>query len=301
MGEEKRKALAEKRAAEDAAKEAARLKAKEERMKQLLQQQKSAEETRKASIAKDSANFEEKRRTLNLPATFRTLRRALVREGESFESKKAGELERYVIVTVEEVIGNRARISAPMIGWVTVITKKGLLIDLQTENIQAYPMLGATQVSEIAKVSFTAMQKAKKKEKESAKKKKVSKRDQTRSCASSDSGSSTSKKSYKKPYKKVKKAKEYVKINTVDADGFNTITKKSKRRMLKIESGKWYRTTRAAVVRRAKSKNSVWRGDLYQNTRVYVVTVDHEAGRAQISAPCVGWISIVTSKGSMLK
>merc|ERR1712176_567104 len=135
---------------------------------------------------------EEKRRTLNLPATFRTLRRALVREGESFESKKAGELERYVIVTVEEVIGNRARISAPMIVWVTVITKKGLLIDLQTENIQAYPMLGATQVSEIAKVSFTAMRKAKKKEKESAKKKKVSKRDQTRSCASSDSGSSTS-------------------------------------------------------------------------------------------------------------
>lgn len=292
----------EKRRARDAERRMKQEKERQARLEAKLAELKKKQET----TAADLKNKNEKIQSSGLPATFITLRRALVRAGAEMTSKEVGEIENKTVVEVHEISGNRARIVLPFAGWVSIITKKGVLIDLRTQNVAAFPALGATHIPEIAKVKYSEKKvipapkesKPAKKSKPTKKNKtfrkpvrtfrtpvNTQKRRQSIGSASSDSGSTST---------TMKIAPQ------VDADGFTSVVYKKNRKMKKISKG-WYKTVRAAVVRQTMSKQSRFICDLKSDESVYVAFVDENAKRARITQPTRGWISILTAKGKMLR
>merc|ERR1712025_1512660 len=92
---------------------------------------------------------------------------AQVRTGKSLESDKFAVVLEGRYITVEEVVDNRARISTPVVGWVTITTAKGLLINPQLhmvgESCQAFPSLGCKKVSKLATTNAMPKRKPEKK------------------------------------------------------------------------------------------------------------------------------------------
>merc|ERR1712241_855458 len=93
-----------------------------------------------------------------LPAAYLTFRAAKVRQGHSLDSEEVGNIPRCEVM-VEEVVENRARISSPMKGWVSIATKNGLLLDFTS---RAFPALGSSNVYKEAMVSYQDEQAKKK-------------------------------------------------------------------------------------------------------------------------------------------
>merc|ERR1712241_767362 len=93
-----------------------------------------------------------------LPAAYFTYRAAKVRQGHSLDSEEVGNIPRCEVM-VEEVVENRARISSPMKGWVSIATKNGLLLDFTSRS---FPTLGSTKVYKEATVSYQEEQAKKK-------------------------------------------------------------------------------------------------------------------------------------------
>lgn len=255
------------------------LKLKEERMAKFL------EEAREGKI---------------LPAAFQLLRHAQVRTGPSLESDKVVVILEHRYITVEEVVGNRARISTPVAGWVTVKTKLGLLINptqMKGDLCKAFPALGLPTVAvpAVAKVPFKIPTKKVEKKKVEKKvevkskhvrKNSIASQKSTQSNSSSDSGSTESAPS-----------KKYVTIGPKIA---KPAAKKAQVGR-KIIPGRSYKACRAAVVRSELQRKSKYITTLNEGAVVYVEKVYPKAHRAKITSPVRGWISTWTKNGRLLQ
>jgi len=245
--------------------------------------------------------LEEAREGKNLPAAFELLRYAQVRTGQSLVSDKVKVINGYI--TVEELVGNRARISTPVAGWVTIKTKLGLLINptRSADSCQAFPALGlpSVAISDVAKIphKMTSKKIEKKKiveKKVEAKKVKtkhvrrnsIASQKSTHSNSSSDSGSTESAPS-----------KKYVAIGPKIAQP----AQKKAQMGRKIIPGRSYTTSRAAVVRSELQRKSKYITTLNEGAIVYVEKVYPKAHRAKITSPVRGWISTWTKNGRLLQ
>merc|ERR1712079_767582 len=125
----------------------------------LKEQEAKAEAARVVSAAQILAKAKENvGRHTKLPAAYMTFRAAKVRQGRSLESEEVGIVPKCEVM-VEEVVENRARISSPMKGWVSIATKNGLLLDFTSRS---FPSLGSAKVYKEATVSYQEEQKKKK-------------------------------------------------------------------------------------------------------------------------------------------
>jgi len=245
--------------------------------------------------------LEEAREGKNLPAAFELLRYAQVRTGQSLESDKVKVINGYI--TVEELVENRARISTPVVGWVTIKTKLGLLINptRSADSCKAFPALGlpSVAISDVAKIPHKMTSKKVEKKKIVEKKVEVKKvktkhvrrnsiasQKSTHSNSSSDSGSTESAPS-----------KKYVAIGPKIAQP----AQKKAQMGRKIIPGRSYTTSRSAIVRSELQRKSKYITTLNEGAIVYVEKVYPKAHRAKITSPVRGWISTWTKNGRLLQ
>lgn len=256
------------------------------------------------SCLSQSESFE-----VQFPATFMTRRLAQVRKGDSLQSEKVTELPAQTFVEVQEVCGNRARISSPAKGWVSIVTKRGLLLDLRVENMRAFPMLGAKTIDKEAKVSYKEMKKTSIADKA---KNTVKKGDwDCQVCGATGCFASRThcfKCNCPRGQTKAQNDRQIQKNNSdilssssSESGSSKSIPMATKAAVRYVRSGKTYVTLRAAAVREGKDKASRFVANLQKNDRVYVDYVDHKNLRARISSPYRGWISTWTQKGRLLK
>jgi len=272
-------------------------------------ERKQREEQRAKAIQQKVASAGAKGSKFQFPATFMTRRLAQVRKGDCLQSEKVTELPAQTFVEVHEVCGNRARISSPAKGWVSIVTKRGLLLDLRVENMIAFPMLGAKTIHKEAKTSYKDMKKPSIADKA---KKTVKKADwDCQVCGATGCFASRThcfKCNAPRGQSKVQHDKQVQKNNvdilsssSSESGSSKSFTVATKAAVRYVKSGKTYVTLRAAAIREGKDKASPFVANLQKNDRVYVGHVDHKNLRARISSPYRGWISTWTQKGRLLK
>merc|ERR1719204_1870309 len=255
-------------------------------------------------------------RHTKLPASYLTLRAAKVREGRSLESKEVGIVPRCEVMVVE-VVENRARISSPLKGWVSIATKNGLLLDFTSRS---FPTLGSTKVYKEATVSYQEEQ-AKKKamvsKKVAVKKQSVKKQSITWDCkvcgttgcfASRQScfkcGAPKSNSVHSSWNSKAKPVVQSSAVSVKSASSSDSGSSKSvpvSKPAAPIKSGKSYVLNRMVALQQSREKSSKWVANLNANSKVYVDYVDHKNCRARITSPMRGWISTWTKDGRLLK
>jgi len=269
---------------------------------------KNAIERKQKEAQRVKAIQKKTRSTLKFPATFMTRRLAQVRTGASLQSEKVTELASETFVEVQEVTGNRARISAPVKGWVSISTKRGLLLDLRVENIREFPLLGSKEIHAEAKVSFTEL----KKQTPTMKSKKDVKRDwDCKACGATGCFASRTRcfkcnapRGQANPVNEKQVQKNNVDVlssSSSESGSSKAIPVVMKAAVRYVKSGKTYITLRAAAIREGKDKTSRFVANLQKDDRVYVDYVDHKNLRARITSPYRGWISTWTTKGRLLK
>merc|ERR1719219_1627755 len=256
------------------------------------------------------------KRNLELPAPFLTLRNAKVRQAYSLESDEVGIVPRAGEVMVVEIVENRARISSPMKGWVSIATKNGLLLDFTSRS---FPALGSAKVYKEATVSYQEEQ-AKKKatvSKKVAVKRAVQKQSNTWDCkVCGTTGCLASRQSCFKCgapksnsvssgwNSKATPVLQSSAVSVKSASSSDSGSSKSipiSKPAAPIKSGKSYVLNRMAALQQSKDKTSKWIANLNANTRVYVDYVDRKNRRARITSPMRGWISTWTKDGRLLK
>jgi len=261
------------------------------------------------------------------PVSDKLMRLAKIREGRSLESKPVptGELPMNTVVEVIQVQGNRAQISAPIKGWLSITTKNGPLlnfsqakyhkrtknrgkIDLLFDGCQ-FPALGEVNVPEEAKISYHA-QETKPKEAPKAKNSKRAADWDCRVCGAkgcfgsrqlcfkcnAPKSNSVSSKTTEPALKSQDGS-----IRSSSSESGSSKSAPIETPALPIKSGKSYHLLRAAVIREKMDKRSKWIANLEENARVYVDFVDRKNRRARITSPYRGWISTWTQKGRLLK
>jgi len=272
--------------------------ARVEKEKREKKEKKEREARETKAKEENLARFlKEVREGKSLPAVFNLIRHAQVRTGKSLESDKVAVVLEGRYITVEEVVDNRARISTPVVGWVTITTAKGLLINPQLhmvgESCQAFPSLGCKTVSKLA-TTANAMPKRKPEKKKVVGKKvepaKYVRKDSITSERSSNSSSDSGSSEVAAP------AKKYVTIGPKSAK----IAPKKASTGRKIIPGRTYTTCRAAVVRSELQRKSKYVTTLNEGAIVYVEKVYPKAHRAKITSPIRGWISTWTKNGRLL-
>jgi len=255
-----------------------------------------------------NAFLEDVRQGKMLPASFRLIRAAKVRAAASMKSKEITNIHEGRFVIVAEVAGNRARITSPVKGWVTIVTKKGLLIDPQMHMIgdahHAFPVLGcdASEINQALatevklpetmrpkKVQATPKESKPMVKKQNAKHKRRLSINSSKSSSnsSSDSGSSSPSTSQKK--------------FTMIGPKQPIVQPKKKSTGRAIVAGRSYFICRDAVVRAELPRDSKFLTNLQEGTKVYVEKVYPKAHRAKITTPVRGWISTWTKKGRLLQ
>jgi len=255
-------------------------------------------------------------RHTKLPAAYLTLRAAKVRQGPSLESKEVGIVPKSEVM-VEEVIENRARISSPLQGWVSIATKNGLLLDFTSRS---FPSLGSAKIYKEALVSYKEEQEKKKvtiSKKVAMKKQPVKKQSITWDCkVCGTTGCFASRQScFKCGAPKSNsvssgwnhKAKPVLQSGAVSVKSASSSDSGSSKSIpiskptAPIKAGKSYILNRMAALQESKDRRSKWIANLDANSRVYVDRVDRKNWRARISSPMRGWISTWTKDGRLLK
>jgi len=281
----------------------------------------------KAKAIQEEIARKNKHKEAQFPATFLTLRLAQVRKAFSLESEKVTELKRHTPVEVAEVEGNRARITIPVEGWMSIVTKNGLLLDLCTQSVRAFPALGATEVYKEATVAYKKPKTLKEVALNTTKlpngKKKFdwdcrvcgakgcfASRQYCYRCKAPRSKSVALE---KKPTQNTPVDARSLKSSStaISASGVMQSAPSSDSGSsscsapvpppIVVKRGRTYLTLRAAVVRKEVSKKSKQIARLEENQKVYVDLVDHKNLRARISSPVRGWISTWTRNGRLLK
>merc|ERR550519_2658770 len=242
------------------------------------------------------------KRNLELPAPFLTLRNAKVRQAYSLESDEVGIVPRAGEVTVVEIVENRARISSPMKGWMSIATKNGMLLDLINTS-RAFPALGAVKVFKEALVTY----KEKKKKETLSKKVAVKKQSTTWDCkVCGTTGCFASRNSCFKcgaPKSNsvnsvwISKGKQSVQSSAMSVKSASSSDSGSSKSMpiskpVAPKSGKTYLLKRVAALQRSKDRSSKWIANLNSNSKIYVDYVDSKTWRARITSPMRGWIDI---------
>jgi len=266
----------------------------------------------KKRVARVEAIKSKAKKNVDLPAPFLTFRNAKVRQGYSLDSDEVGIVPRAAEVMVVEIVENRARISSPLKGWVSLATKHGMLLDL-VNNSRAFPALGAVKVFREATISY---QEEKKKE---ALSKKVAVKKQsamwdckvcgTTGCFASRNscfkcGAPKSNSVSSVWNSKGKSALQSSAVSVKSASSSDSGSSKSisvSKPATPIKSGKSYILNRTAALQQSKDRSSKWIANLNANSRVYVDYVDHKNWRARITSPMRGWISTWTKDGRLLK
>lgn len=268
---------------------------REERRLKAEQKQRKVQEMleraakRDAEVAKKADAKLEQAKSTQFPASFNLLRRAQVRVGKSLKSEKLVALECGRNVEVVEVADNRARIQFPVDGWVTVVTKKGLLIDLSCVEVKHFPALGCQEkfVSDVAKSSVWKP-KQKKVPRESPKQ--ATKKSPSFSRGSSVASSSESGSSKSAPIQVIAPPPDFYRKKKVEDPNQRGVF-----------SGRTYQLTRRTVVRENIDKKSRFVTDLKAGAEVFIGTVCRNTHRARILSPIRGWVSTWTAKGRLLK
>jgi len=277
--------------------------------KRKAMERKQREKERAKAVQQKIAATKAKAAKFQFPATFMTRRLAQVRKGDSLQSEKVTELPAKTFVEVQEVCGNRARISSPAKGWVSIVTKRGLLLDLRVENMRAFPMLGAKTIHKEAQVSYTDMKKPSIADKA---KQSVKKADwdcqvcgatgcfaSRTHCFKCNAPRGQTKGQHDKQVQK--NNVDILSSSSSESGSSKSIPVATKAAVRYVRSGKTYVTLRAAAVREGCDKASRFVANLQVNDRVYINFVDHKNLRARISSPYRGWISTWTQKGRLLK
>jgi len=242
------------------------------------------------------------------PATFMILRLAQVRKGFSLKSEPVVALKRNTLVEVVELQENRVRISTPVQGWMSLVTKKGLLLDFRPIKMREFPAIGETNVHEEATLKLSMSQKPKK----VVKQEKPQPWD-CRVCGATGCFA-TRKYCFKCNAPKAQsdwiaknpsKAKSHQKVEIItSASSSESGSSKSIQLTtpkVNVKAGKTYCLIRAAAIREKMDKKSKFVANLEENARVYVNYVDYKNLRARISSPYRGWISVWTKNGRLLK
>merc|ERR1719195_404822 len=283
----------------------------------LKEQEAKAEAARVVSAAQILAKAKENvGRHTKLPAAYMTFRAAKVRQGRSLESEEVGIVPKCEVM-VEEVVENRARISSPMKGWVSIATKNGLLLDFTSRS---FPSLGSAKVYKEATVSYQEEQKKKKvkvSKKVATKTQPVKKHSITWDCkVCGTTGCFASRQScFKCGAPKSNsvssgwnsKAKPVLQSSAVSVKSASSSDSGSSKSIpiakpaAPIKSGKSYVLNRLAALQQSKDRTSKWIANLNANTRVYVDYVDRKNQRARITSLMRGWISTWTKDGRLLK
>merc|ERR1712113_1255225 len=255
-------------------------------------------------------------RLTKLPASYLTLRAAKVRQGRSLESEEVGIVPRCEVMVVE-VVENRARISSPLQGWVSIATKNGLLLDFTSRS---FPSLGSAKIYKEALVSYKEEQEKKKvkvSKKVATKTQPVKKQSITWDCkVCGTTGCFASRQSCFKcgapksnsvsPVWKYK-AKPVLQSSAVSVKSASSSDSGSSKSIpiskpaAPIKSGKTYILSGMAALQQRKDRSSKWIANLNANTKVYVDYVDRKNFRARIISPMRGWISTWTKDGRLLK
>eukprot|EP00492_Amphilonche_elongata_P003147 TRINITY_DN345_c0_g1_i1.p1 TRINITY_DN345_c0_g1~~TRINITY_DN345_c0_g1_i1.p1 ORF type:complete len:617 (+),score=99.83 TRINITY_DN345_c0_g1_i1:500-2350(+) len=285
-----------------------------------------AKQKRQAQFEQRMESVQAKATELLLPATLKLMRLAKIREGHSLESKPIDELAMNTVVTVIHVQDNRAQISAPVKGWLSITTKNGPLlnfsqakyhkctknqgkIDLLFDGCQ-FPALGEVNVPEEAKISYHA-QETKVKETPKARDSKRAADWDCRVCGAKGCFGSRqfcfkcnaprSKSVSSKTTNPALKSQDGSIKSASSSESGSSKSVPVETPAFPIKSGKSYHLLRAAVIREKMDKRSKWIANLEGNTRVYVDFVDRKNRRARITSPYRGWISTWTQKGRLLK
>merc|ERR1712026_336305 len=220
-------------------------------------------------------------------------------------------------VMVVEVVENRARISSPLKGWVSIATKNGLLLDFTSRS---FPALGSTKVYKEALVSYQEEQEKKKvtiSKKVAVKKQSVKKQSNTWDCkVCGTTGCFASRQScfkcgapksnsvspgWKYKAKPVLQSSAVSVKSASSSDSGSTKSIPISKPAAPIKSGKSYILKHVAALQESKDKGSKWIANLTANSKVYVDYVDHKNLRARITSPMRGWISTSTKDGRLLK
>lgn len=282
-------------------------------------------EARAKAIQEEIQKRKSKHKEAQFPATFLTLRLAQVRKGVSLESEKVMEMKRHTPVEVAEVEGNRARITIPVEGWMSIVTKNGLLLDLCTQSVRAFPALGATDVHKEAMVAYKKPKALKEVAQNAEKLPNTKKFDWdchacgAKGCFASrqycyrceaprfKSGALGKKITQNTPVdtrslKSSSSAKSAGGVKSASSSDSGSSTGSAPiAPPVVVKCGRTYLTLRAAVVRKEVSKKSEQIARLEENQKVYVDLVDHKNLRARIISPVRGWISTWTRNGRLLK
>jgi len=244
----------------------------------------------------------------NFPATFMILRLAQVRKGFSLKSEEVVALKKHTLVEVVEMQENRVRISTPVQGWMSLITKNGLLLDFRPIKVREFPAIGETNLHEEATLKHSL----------SKKPKKVVKQDKPKPWDCRVCGATGCFASRKYCFKcnapkaqsdwiakNPSKAKSYQKVEIVtsasSSDSGSSQSLQLTTPRVNVKAGKSYHLIRPAVIREKMSKRSAHIANLEADARVYVDKVDYKNLRARISSPYRGWISVWTKNGQLLK
>jgi len=281
----------------------------------VKEQKARSEAARVVSAARILAKAKENvGRHTKLPAAYMTFRAAKVRQGRSLESEEVGIVPKCEVM-VEEVVENRARISSPMKGWVSIATKNGLLLDFTSRS---FPSLGSANVYKEATVSYQEeKKKVKVSKKVATKTQPVKKQSITWDCkVCGTTGCFASRQSCFKcgapksnsvsPVWKYK-AKPVLQSSAVSVKSASSSDSGSSKSIpiskpaAPIKSGKSYTLNRMAALQQSKDRSSKWIANLSANSKVYVDYVDHKNWRARITSPMRGWISTWTKDGRLLK
>jgi len=281
----------------------------------LKEQKARSEAARVVSAARILAKAKENvGRHTKLPAAYMTFRAAKVRQGRSLESEEVGIVPKCEVM-VEEVVENRARISSPMKGWVSIATKNGLLLDFTSRS---FPSLGSANVYKEATMSYQEeKKKVKVSKKVATKTQPVKKQSITWDCkVCGTTGCFASRQSCFKcgapksnsvsPVWKYK-AKPVLQSSAVSVKSASSSDSGSSKSIpiskpaAPIKSGKSYTLNRMAALQQSKDRSSKWIANLSANSKVYVDYVDHKNWRARITSPMRGWISTWTKDGRLLK
>jgi len=266
----------------------------------------------KIRVEKVEAIKAKAKKNVDLPAPFLTFRNAKVRQGYSLDSDEVGIVSRAAEVMVVEIVNNRARISSPLKGWVSLATKHGMLLDL-VNNSRAFPALGAVKVFREATISYQE----EKKKAALSKKVAVKKQSATWDCkVCGTTGCFASRNSCFKcgaPKKnsvssvwnsKGKPVLQSSAVSVKSASSSDSGSSKSisvSKPATPIKSGKSYTLNRTTALQQSKDRTSKWIANLNANSKVYVDYVDHKNWRARITSPMRGWISTWTKDGRLLK
>merc|ERR1719203_251585 len=224
------------------------------------------------------------------------LRLAQVRKGFSLKSEEVVALKKHTLVEVVEMQENRVRISTPVQGWMSLITKNGLLLDFRPIKVREFPAIGETNLHEEATLKHSL----------SKKPKKVVKQDKAEPWDCRVCGATGCFATRKYCFKcNASKAKSHQKVEIVtsasSSDSGSSQSLQLPTPRVNVKAGKTYHLIRPAVIREKMDKRSAHVANLEANARVYVNKVDYKNLRARISSPYRGWISVWTKKGQLLK